>query len=149
MEAEFPGGQRRASGPRGPGQVEHSESTLGEVPVIGTLSQHRICIVAAMVGALVILTSPVNMLGSGITIVPSVPVISTTPVLASGESKLKTLWLMPPSTYLAMALTWVGTSTSNTVPARSPPWMVRVARLVEPTAATVSTEPKTCTSAVM
>ena len=50
---------------------------------------------------------------------------------------------MPPSTKLAIADTWVGTSTSNTVPARSPTWMVRVARLFEPTAATLRTDPKT------
>ena len=47
--------------------------------------------------------------------VPSVPVISTTPVLRYGESKLNTLWLTPPPSNWAIALMWVGTSTGNSV----------------------------------
>ena len=74
--------------------------------------------------------------------VPSVPVTSTYPIRVNGESKLNTLWLTPPSTKLAIADTWVGTCTSNTVPARSPAWMVRVVRLFEPTAATLRHGPE-------
>ena len=49
--------------------------------------------------------------------VPSVPVTSTYPIRVDGESKLNTLWATPPSTKFAIADTWVGTCTSNTVPA--------------------------------
>ena len=95
-----------------------------------------------------ILTSPVNMFGSGTTRVPSVPVISTTPILARGDSKLNTLWLTRPLANLAIALMWVGTSTGNSVPMRSPTLTVRVAWPFEPTAATVSNGPKMWTSVV-
>ena len=47
-----------------------------------------------------------------------------------------------------MAPTWVGTATGNSLPARSPTWMVRVTRRLLPTAATLANGPKTWTSAV-
>ena len=103
---------------------------------------------AARAGVWVILISPVNVFGSGMIMVPSVPVISTTPVLRYGESKLNTLWLTPPPSNWAIALTWVGTSTGNSVSSRSPTRTVRVARPCDPTAATVATEPKTWTRVV-
>ena len=95
-----------------------------------------------------ILTSPVNLFGSGTISVPSVPVISTTPVRRSGDSKLNTLWLTPPPANWAIALTWVGTSTGNSVPTRSPTCTLRVARPFEPKAATAANGPKMCTSVV-
>ena len=55
----------------------------------------------------------------------------------------------PPPANCAMADTWVGTSTGNSVPSRSPTWTVRVARSFDPTAATVATGPKMWTSVVM
>ena len=117
--------------------------------MIGTISHSGSWRIIANPGARVIFTSPVNAFGSGTMRVPSVPVISTTPIFASGDWKLNTLWLTPPPANCAMADTWVGTSTGNSVPSRSPTWTVRVARSLDPTAATVATGPKMWTSVVM
>src|SRR5690625_5133628 len=91
---------------------------------------------------------PSNWFGSGKAIVASVPVIATNPARGEGESKLNTLWAEAPDSNCNSAPTWVGTSTSNVVPARGPEPMVRVRRAVEPEAATCPTAPKVCTSVV-
>ena len=103
---------------------------------------------AAEAGARVILTSPVNRFGSGMIMVPSLPVTSTYPIRVSGESKLNTLWLTPPSTNRRDRRHVGGHLHVEGGPARSPAWIVRVARLGEPTAATLCTDPNRWTRAV-
>ena len=54
-----------------------------------------------------------NLFRSGSAIVPSVPVISTSPCRGSGESKLNSSDAAPPQAYSTSAPTWVGTSTGE------------------------------------
>ena len=88
------------------------------------------------------------MLGSGNTAVPSVPAISTKPARASFESKLKTACALAPLSNCRSALTCVGTSTGNSVPAFGPEPMARVSRAFEDVAVTLATGPKTWTRVV-
>ena len=85
--------------------------------------------------------SPSNRLGSGSDSVASVPVISTKPCRRSGESKLSTSVAAGPRAYPISAATWVGTSTSNLVPARGPLPMTRLGWPRRPSAATWSAGP--------
>ena len=54
------------------------------------------------------------------------PAISTTPTRVSGESKLNVVLAIAPRSKSKIAVTYVGTLTSKTSPARSPVAMVRV-----------------------
>ncbi len=91
---------------------------------------------------------PSKWLGSGRTRVASVPVTSTNPSRSCGDSKLKTAVAEPPPANSSSAETWVGTVTSNSVPARGPEPIVRRSREREPTALTRRTGPRAATRAV-
>ena len=94
-----------------------------------------------------IFTSPVNAFGSGKMRVPSVPVISTTPIFASGDWKLNTLWLTPPPANCAMADTWVGRQPGTRFQPISD--LDGAGGAILDPAATVATGPKMWTSVVM
>ena len=78
---------------------------------------------------------------------PSDPFTSST-ARESADSLEKTSVAMPPDSNRAVALTCVGTVTSNSSPALGPLAMVRVAREITPVALTEAIGPNVCTSAV-
>ena len=66
----------------------------------------------------------------------------------SAESKLSTTCAEPPRSNSTSALTVVGTATANSVPARGPDPMTRVARACPPAPVTRLIGPSSCTSSV-
>ena len=91
---------------------------------------------------------PLKVFGSGRTIVPSVPEISTTPWRVSGESKLKSDCDVAPRSKAASTEMVDGTSTGNVDPASAPTRISRSSRAFMPSAATAATGPRTLTRVV-
>ena len=93
-------------------------------------------------------TSPSKMLGSGTARVPSSPCTSMCEAVVATASKLVTIVVIAPDSCTRMPVTWVGVDTGMTSPARSPDWIVRVARVALAAPTTRVTGPSRVTSAV-
>ena len=94
-----------------------------------------------------ILTSPSNLFGSGNSSVASVP-LSSSSVRGRAESKEKMLCADCPDSNWAIALTWLGTITSNSSPALGPDPITLRSLALDPSAATAATGPNVWISAV-